>query len=86
MKEKKIPRAIKQSLLEKLKKIDPDINKAIESLMNANLCESERVPDIKKTIEPGMTKEEAMKLWPWYKKHVEAIVDQAIEDAKRGYK
>ena len=85
MQERKIPRAIKQSLLEKLKKIDPDINKAIESLLHVDSRKSVREPDFKKVLS-GFTKEDAMKLWPWYKMHVEAIVDQAIEDAKRGYK
>lgn len=76
MSEKKIPRAIKQSLLTKLQKIDPNINKALERLLHANLREPEPNSDSMKDL--------AIQLWPYLKKKIEFIVDQAIEDTKRG--
>jgi len=78
-KPKKIPRAIKTELLDELKKIDKDLNKAIEKLLFANLRkgEPEKTNDMQ---------EMATNLWPYLKNEVELIVDQAIEDAKRGYR
>ena len=80
-KPKKIPRAIEVELLDKLKKIDPDINKALKSLMSVNLRESEapkpKVDDIKELSD---------KIWEQLRQRVDARIDIAIEDAKRGWR
>jgi len=61
--------------LEELKKINPDVNKAIESLLHVD----SREPGVKSE------KEEVLRLWPFLKDRVQSVVDQAIVDAKRGY-
>ena len=82
MSEKKIPRAIKQSLLDELKKIDPDVNIAIERVLHGNSRKPDHIVEPNKKVDDH--EELARKIWPFLQRKVAAIVDVQIEDAKRG--
>ena len=80
MSEKKIPRAIKQSLLDELKRIDSDVNVAIEKVLHGNTRKPDHIVEPNKKVEDHA--ELARKLWPFLQRKVAAIVDVQIEDAK----
>jgi len=84
-KPKKIPRAIEIRLLDELKKINPDINKAIDSLIFANSRKTE-APEPKQEAKQEDSRELVEKLWPYLRQRVDARIDIAIEDAKRGWR
>jgi len=65
-------------LLDQLKKIDPDINKALEQLLNGNSRE------LKDEEEECRIMEIADKTWEKFKSRVDARIDIAIADARRG--
>ena len=80
MKPKKIPRAIEEPLLNKLKETNPDINKALKQILFADSGVKSSTKD------KELSDEQIKEIWRAIQPKVDILVSQAIEDAKRGYR